>query len=46
MKQLTTLLFCLFTLSVFGQTQSLTLEEAIDHAMKHNAEVKNASLIG
>ncbi len=44
MKQLTTLLFCLFTLSVFGQTQSLTLEEAIDHAMKHNAEVKNASL--
>jgi outer membrane protein TolC len=44
MKQLTTLLFCLITLSVFGQTQSLTLEQAIDHAMKHNADVKNASL--
>lgn len=44
MRKLTTLLICLFTLSVFGQTQSLTLEQAIDYAMQHNADVQNATL--
>jgi outer membrane protein len=44
MRKLTTLLISLFALSAFGQSQSLTLEQAINYAMQHNAEVQNASL--
>lgn len=44
MRKLTTLLICLAGFTAYSQSQSLTLEQAIDHALKHNAEVQNASL--
>ncbi|MFT7592571.1 MAG: outer membrane protein, partial [bacterium] len=44
MRKLTTLLICLSTFAAFGQMQSLTLRQAIDCALKHNADVQNAGL--
>ena len=44
MRKLTTLLICLITLNAIGQTQTLTLEQAIEYAMQHNADVQNAGL--
>jgi outer membrane protein len=44
MRKLTTLLICLSTFAAFGQMQSLTLRQAIDYALKHNADVQNAGL--
>lgn len=44
MRKLTTLLICLITLNAIGQTQTLTLEQAIEYAMQHNTDVQNAGL--
>lgn len=44
MRKLTLFITCFGALLSFGQTQSLSLDQAIDHAMKHNASIQNAKL--
>ena len=43
MRKIVPLILCLCSLSTVGQTQ-LTLDDAIDYALKHNSEIQNASL--
>ncbi len=44
MKKLVSIAICFWALAGYGQSQKLTLDDAIDYALKHNAEVQNASL--
>ncbi len=44
MKQLFFLCICVLSLTGFAQTQVLTLEQAVDYALKHNADVQSATL--
>ncbi|MBO6517359.1 MAG: TolC family protein [Bacteroidia bacterium] len=44
MRKLVSIFICFWALTTFGQTQKLTLDDAIDYALKHNAEIQNASL--
>jgi outer membrane protein TolC len=44
MRKLVSIFIGFWALSTFGQTQSLTLDQAIDFALKNNADVQNAKL--
>ncbi|MFT5723595.1 MAG: outer membrane protein [Bacteroidia bacterium] len=44
MRKISTLLICFWALTTVGQSQSLTMEQAIDYALQHNADVQNATL--
>lgn len=44
MRKIATLLICFMALSSQAQTQQLSLDQAIDYALKHNADVLNAEL--